>query len=106
MSATDPQQRTVLLPLTKCATLDKPLCCSVRLGVTCNIMIDGRVRRAEPCCAIVSNLERINILVRLSFIASVENVRTERSQRTCARIFVSNSAIPGVSGAAVYWLRR
>ena len=46
--ATDPQQRTILLPLIKYTTLDKPLCCSVKLDVTCNIMIDGRVWWREP----------------------------------------------------------
>jgi hypothetical protein len=45
---TDPQQRTVRLPLVKCTTPDKPFCCPVVLGVMCSIMIDGSIWRSEP----------------------------------------------------------
>jgi hypothetical protein len=54
--ATDPQQRTILLPVTECTTLDKPVRGSIVMGVTCSIVIDGRIRRSEPCSKILSRL--------------------------------------------------
>ena len=64
--ATDPQQRTVVLPVTKCTTLDKPVCGSVVMGVTCGVMIDRRIRRSEPCSELLSGLvpyERISATI-------------------------------------------
>jgi hypothetical protein len=54
--ATDPQQRTILLPVTKCTTLDKPVCGPVVMGVTCSIVIDGRIWRGKPCSKLLSGL--------------------------------------------------
>ncbi len=54
--ATDPQQRSVLLPLSECVAFDKPLCCPVVLAVTCSIVVDGRVRRSQPCPKLLARL--------------------------------------------------
>src|SRR6266576_1078741 len=67
---TNPQQRTVRLPLIECTTPDKPFCCPVVLGATCSIMIDGRIWRSEPLSKLRARLvscehilaTRINIM--------------------------------------------
>ena len=46
---TDPQKGAVLLPFPKCVPLDKPRCSATMLNFTCGVMIDGRIRRREPC---------------------------------------------------------
>jgi hypothetical protein len=52
--ATDPQQRTVLLPLVEFVTLDEPCCRSFMLNVARGIMIDGGIRRREPFSKLLS----------------------------------------------------
>ena len=54
--STDPQQRSVRLPLIKGTTLDEPVCRSVVLSVMCSIMIDGRIWRREPFSKLRSRL--------------------------------------------------
>ena len=54
--ATDPQQRSILLPVTESTTLDKPVCGPVVMGVRCIVVIDGRIWRGEPCSELLSGL--------------------------------------------------
>jgi hypothetical protein len=46
--AMDPQQGTILLPVSKCPALDKPRCGSSMLSFACDIVIDGWIRSREP----------------------------------------------------------
>ena len=46
---TNPQEGAVLFPFLECAPLDKPRRSATMLDFACSVMIDGRIRRREPC---------------------------------------------------------
>ena len=50
----DPQKGRRRLPLFENTALEKPGCCSVVVGLACNIMISRGIRRREPLLSFLS----------------------------------------------------